>query len=146
MQRRITPIVVKTLYAAISSWMSSAKQSREVDPDPRDGAAAPRSNREDIGYVFRSLALPIWLDNRRADHPDGHRYNHCTVSFDAANALIHSRRVSDWIWDRRSALRPIGAPYLNGLATFRDRRGTTGNFRLISGYDRQRRSPGFSGR
>ena len=53
--------------------------------------------------------------------------------------------LASWIWDRRSALRPIGAPYLNGLATFRDRRGTNGNFWLISGYDRQRRSPGFSG-
>lgn len=69
------------------------------------------------------------MDNRRADHPDGHRYNHCTVSFDAANALIHSRRVSDWIWDRRSALRPIGTPYLNGLATIHDCPGTNGNFR-----------------
>src|ERR1700730_12394421 len=124
MQRRITPIVVKTLYAAISSWMSSAKQSREVDLDPRDGAAAPRSNREDIGYEFRSLARPIWLDNRRADHPDGHRYNHCTVSFDAANARIRWCCISSWIWDRRPALRPIGAPYFNGLAAFCDPPGT----------------------
>jgi hypothetical protein len=44
-----------------------------------------------------------------------------------------------------SALLPITAPHLNGLATFRDCPGTYCNFRAVSGYGRQRSSPGVSG-